>query len=1324
MMLAATHFDPVVGVDVHMIQPPGPVPPLPIPHPYVGMHFDPFDYAPIIGSTIKVNGVHRAIAGTAGKAIPPHIPIGGAFVPVLPANEHEAFMGALTVEFDGDAANFMALPCLSCQSIGMTPPARLNPKKGTKIIVPVLPLSVVLPVPKGSPVLIGGPPTISIMSLVTNLIGPVAQIFGMTRTGQRAAAAARRAADRAKNVAQRAWRKAFSWMPSNFLKCNVLKAEPVDVRTGEVVVDQLDFELPGRIPLRWKRHYRSNNTRVGVCGRGWDTPADARLEFNEDGSVLFLDGDGTGVLFDAPPTDGPMREPVDGWVLDRAGEHYTVRKKGGLTWYFPLPGRGRRETLVEAVVDACRNSVHYLRGPEGLERVVESAGRSFEVVSRGGLVQQVVLHHPDFAERRVMARFGYDEHRRLTAVYDALDHPYRFGWHADGRMARHTNRVELSFYYEYDAAGHCVHSWGDGGLFDYRFAYDPAGRWTNYTDSLGHRWAVELDERGNIVAEIDPLGAVTSYAYDEAGRTVRVVDATGASVGLTYDEEGNLVAEILPTGATREARFADGCLVEERAPDGAETRYEHDARGCVTRRISPAGRIIRLTHDAFGDLVAAVGEHTTRSVLVRDRFGEVVAVQSGRHHRQAFKLDIMARIAQWTNAAGHSTFYSHDRCGRVVERRRADGGVHRFAYDTNGNVATVTHDDGRVARHAHDGLNQLRQTTLPDGTDRTFDYDSEARLFRIVNEHGQSHTFRRDAAGRVVEETDYWQQTRRYGYDARGVMTSVLTEDGRSITLDRDAAGRMMARHFDEEIERFAYDACGRLVLAANAAAVVRRAYDVEGHLLREEQNDVVIEHERDAAGRTVRRRTSGGADVAFVLDETGSLDAISVDGRQVVRFANDANGLPLREEHAGGLSREMRYDARGNLTADVLRAGGRNVAVHRFAYDREGRLCGRSMRDGVVTDIRYDVMDRVVERRGTAPRGTDARAQRRGRTSHVETDAHVAEYRHGQDGGLTLRRIGNIEQVFRLDALGRLVAVASNDRAEVTFGYDALGRRVWKRQGSETTEFGWDGDRLLFERGAGVPGSRRDYVYRPASFHPVLRLDGSESRIFCNDNISLPWKLLTADGTILWEADYDRLGLATSESREATTQNIRFQGQYHDEETGLCYNRFRYYDPLSGDYISKDPLGQAVGPDLYRYAPNPWQWVDPLGLTTLPCGKTAEQLTEEARKARDDFVAALKTPKERRQYATVVGAADPEAGKVVVGAKVGGSDPTRCAENLAAEQLGNKPDLIITEAVRPRTDETIPVCTRCQSSFTQDQFPPGTPYDKGGSWSGGDGGT
>ncbi|MFP1787714.1 polymorphic toxin type 30 domain-containing protein, partial [Lonsdalea quercina] len=60
----------------------------------------------------------------------------------------------------------------------------------------------------------------------------------------------------------------------------------------------------------------------------------------------------------------------------------------------------------------------------------------------------------------------------------------------------------------------------------------------------------------------------------------------------------------------------------------------------------------------------------------------------------------------------------------------------------------------------------------------------------------------------------------------------------------------------------------------------------------------------------------------------------------------------------------------------------------------------------------------------------------------------------------------------------------------------------------------------------------------------------------------------------------------------------LAFAGQLRDSESGLCYNRFRYYDPAGGGYISPDPIGLLGGINLYQYAPNPLSWIDPLGLS------------------------------------------------------------------------------------------------------------------------------
>ncbi|MDN7908563.1 RHS repeat-associated core domain-containing protein [Burkholderia diffusa] len=104
-------------------------------------------------------------------------------------------------------------------------------------------------------------------------------------------------------------------------------------------------------------------------------------------------------------------------------------------------------------------------------------------------------------------------------------------------------------------------------------------------------------------------------------------------------------------------------------------------------------------------------------------------------------------------------------------------------------------------------------------------------------------------------------------------------------------------------------------------------------------------------------------------------------------------------------------------------------------------------------------------------------------------------------------------------------------------------------------------------------------------------------------DHRGTPQELTDEHSEIPWSAEYRAWGVAQEAIRKASgkapiANPIRFQGQYHDHETGLHYNRYRYYDPTTGRFVSKDPIGLQGGLNAYAYAPNPIAWVDPLGLS------------------------------------------------------------------------------------------------------------------------------
>jgi RHS repeat-associated protein len=114
------------------------------------------------------------------------------------------------------------------------------------------------------------------------------------------------------------------------------------------------------------------------------------------------------------------------------------------------------------------------------------------------------------------------------------------------------------------------------------------------------------------------------------------------------------------------------------------------------------------------------------------------------------------------------------------------------------------------------------------------------------------------------------------------------------------------------------------------------------------------------------------------------------------------------------------------------------------------------------------------------------------------------------------------------------------------------------------------------------------------------------------NDPNGCPIRLLSSTGEVLWAASYTAWADLDLLHAAAVDNPIRLQGQYADPETGLYYNRHRYFCPHAGQFISQDPLGLGAGIPLYQMAPSSLGWLDPLGLKKCNINKA----TKDALKA------------------------------------------------------------------------------------------------------------
>ena len=184
----------------------------------------------------------------------------------------------------------------------------------------------------------------------------------------------------------------------------------------------------------------------------------------------------------------------------------------------------------------------------------------------------------------------------------------------------------------------------------------------------------------------------------------------------------------------------------------------------------------------------------------------------------------------------------------------------------------------------------------------------------------------------------------------------------------------------------------------------------------------------------------------------------------------------------------------------------------------------------------------------------------------------------------------------LRLDYDGRdrLSRVSRDGEDVATYGYDALDRRIWKCTSAETRHFTWDDWTLVAE----IVGDRvTEYIMDPATQVPLARLAGGVLEIYHIDQVGVPFRLSDGVGRSRWTAAPDLEHGCVPRAGGTVAQPLRFPGQYHDEETGLHYNGYRYYSPVFGRYISPDPAGVLVSEDLYGYVDNPLDEIDPWGL-------------------------------------------------------------------------------------------------------------------------------
>jgi RHS repeat-associated protein len=216
-------------------------------------------------------------------------------------------------------------------------------------------------------------------------------------------------------------------------------------------------------------------------------------------------------------------------------------------------------------------------------------------------------------------------------------------------------------------------------------------------------------------------------------------------------------------------------------------------------------------------------------------------------------------------------------------------------------------------------------------------------------------------------------------------------------------------------------------------------------------------------------------------------------------------------------------------------------------------------------------------------------------------------DYRYDASGNQISQISTGNKQQRSFNGLNQLVQINVNGKL-TQYEYDALGRRSAKITELGRTDFIWDNHQLI---GECTLGEYTWYIYQPDTFTPVALIKAGLVYYYHLDQLGTPICLTDDNAQIVWRSqqgvfgqtiessDIEHTDIVNTDSLQDKIANpIRFQGQYFDDESGLHYNRFRYYSPQQARFIHQDPIGLVGGINHYQYAPNPVNWVDPFGLS------------------------------------------------------------------------------------------------------------------------------
>ncbi|WP_276257590.1 NosD domain-containing protein [Haloglomus litoreum] len=978
----------------------------------------------------------------------------------------------------------------------------------------------------------------------------------------------------------------------------------VNAANGNLYVSAADAGTRARGgDIRLVRSYNSlRSGEYSPFGFGWTHNYAMRLVTRSDGTVVFLDGDGSAHTF-TPSSGGSGYDAPPGVTarLRAAGAGFTLDRLDGRTLRFDEDG------VLQSLEDRNGNRLTLSYTDGNLTSIADDSGKRLELTyTAGGYISSVT----DPLGRTVAYTYRVGD---LVSVTDPLGRVTEYDYYGNHKLAGETRpggQRRSIHYYDGSDRVRCVSPEADCTESGVVFGYDGPNATATATSVVsGDQQVVTLDAQGSPVS-ITAGGESVTAVWNAERNPVELRNRTGTYT-FEYDAYGNAVAVTGPNGTVRQGwttvdtadRYVS-LLTSHTDRRGRTTTYAYDDRGNRISETDPAGRTRTTRYDAQGNPVAdtGFGGHTTMYTYDTHGFRTAVVDPVGRATNYTY--DAVGRRLSETNDAGHSYSFEYDAADNLVRRTDPLGGVTRISYDIDGYMDEVTDATGR-------SFSPWRESA---GVAGSFQRDAAGRAVAATTADGTisvSRTLAADRVERLVYDFGGLTSEIDYQYDTHGRVTGFFGPGG-TTTYEYDALDRVTRLDGPSgEWGEFTYDGDGRLASAAYANGVTTNyTYTPAGEI----SQILTVGPARSTATATPTPTPTSTATPTPTPTSTATptptatstatptptpTSTATPTPTPTSTATTTATATPTPTPTATAtptptptatptptvlVNRTYRYDGAGNL---VERSDG--GALTSYRYDARNRLLGVTYPSGKTINYTYDAVGNRLTRsvNGTVERYTYVAGNRLVRVG-------TTEYRYDDAGNLVEKRVDGEVTTYTYGAGGRLETVALPGGESVSYRYLPTGERISRTTASGTTYYAYVGSDVVAEYDDGGALVRR-FTHAPGVDRPLVVEQAGTVAYHHQDARGDVLALTNETGAPVGSYEYSPYGASAA---PPTATPYGFTGRSYDAATGLYYNRMRYYDPETGRFTRLDPIGVAGGANMYRYASNnPLRFTDPTGL-------------------------------------------------------------------------------------------------------------------------------